>query len=461
MIRSQRLAFALGGALAVAAVIPATLAALAPLRAQAPGPANDLPTVLEEAGASNPEILAARAAAEAAAARVPQAGALPDPVLGFALVNFPVADPSLGREMMTMTAIQLGEQFPWPGKLGLREDVARFQAEEAGWQTEQVRDRVLSEVKSAYYRVYFIDRALDVTSRNEGLVGDFAMLTSAKYRVGTGVQADVLKAQVERTRLEDQAVALREQRAGVVARLNALLGRPTETPLPAAELPDEVRAAALSGAFGDVRFASAALADVVPGHTEGAVPGIPSVAELQRLALQHNPMIQAHVRRVAAQERAAALARKAILPDINVTAAYSRRAEFGDFINLGVSFPLPLFAGRKQAQGVVEQEATLAQHRARHHAMVNEVNADIAALASELQRSRDQLVLLSEGILPQARTALSSATASYRVGGVDFLTLLDSQVGLYRHELDYHRLLADFATDLAALERAVGTEVLR
>lgn len=420
-----------------------------------------LSAVLTEAEANNPELVAAKRTAEAAAARVPQAGALPDPMLGVGIMNLPMADPGLGRDMMTMTTIQLREQFPWPGKLGLREDIAGFEAEAAEWEAERVRERVLSEVKSAYYRVYFLDRALDVTHRNERLVGDFAQLTSAKYGVGTGAQPDVLKAQVERTRLEDQLVALREQRTSAVARLNALLGRPTDTPLPQPGLPDDVLVAALQGGSRDVRFASASLSDVLPEAGNEALPGIPGVAELQRLALEHNPMIQAHVRRVAAQQRSLSLARKAVLPDVNVSASYSHRREFGDFFNFMVSVPLPVFSRRKQGQGVVEHTAVLAEHQARHHAMVNELNAEIASLAAGLQRARDQLMLLNDGILPQARTSLASATASYQVGRVDFLTLLDAQVTLYRNELDYHRLLADFATDLAALERAVGTEVLR
>lgn len=420
-----------------------------------------LSAVLAQAEAHNPELLAARRAAEATHARVGSAGALPDPTLGVGVMNLPVADPSLGRDMMTMTTVQLGQRFPWPGKLALLEEIASFESEAAEWEAERVRMRVLSQVKSAYYRVYFLDRALEVTERNQRLVGDFAQLTSAKYGVGMAAQPDVLKAQVEHTRLEDQMVALREQRASALARLNALLGRPTDARLPEPELPEDVLAAAVAVGAGDATFASAALSDVLPGGTEAAVAGIPGTAELQRLALEHSPMIQAHVRRVAAQERSLVLARKAVLPDVTVSASYSRRPQFGDFFNFMVSLPLPVFAGRKQAQGVVEQSALVAEHQARHHAMVNDLNAEVASLAAELRRAHEQLRLLDDGILPQARTSLASATASYQVGRVDFLTLLDAQVTLYRNELDYHRLLADFATGLAALERAVGTEVLR
>ncbi|HUP50888.1 MAG TPA: TolC family protein, partial [Longimicrobiales bacterium] len=411
------------------------------------------------ADSTNPRIASALRTAEAAQERVPQAGALPDPMVGVGLMNVPVTRPGLGNDMMTMLHLRVGAVLPWPGKLGLREDVARLEAEAAAWEIERVRQDVRAEVESAYYQIYFVDRALEVTGRNEALVSDFARLTSSKYGVGTATQPDVLRAQVERTSLSDQLVALHEQRVSAAARLNALLARPTDTPVTTVELPEVVRVAALSEEPGGARFASAALADVLPGASPGG--GLPSVAEIQRLALEHSPMIQAHVRRVEAQGRALALSQKSKLPDLNITAGYSRRAGFGDFFDVMVSAPVPIFSGRKQNQGVFEHAAMLAEHEARHDAMVDELNGEIASLAAEAARARDQLVLLNDGILPQARTGLASATASYQVGRVDFLTLLDAQVTLYRHELNYHRLLADFAANLAALERAVGTEVLR
>jgi outer membrane protein TolC len=454
--RESVLAFAL-----LALAVPALAGPLGPVAAQQP--AQDpqiLASLLAQAEANNPRILAAVSTAEAAEAHVPQAGALPDPMLSVGVMNFPVTDPSLRREMMTMTTVQLGERFPWPGKLSLGEDVARLMAEAARWEAERTRQDVLAEVKSTYYRVYFLDRALEVTGRNEVHLGDFARLTSTKYSVGTGHQPDVLKAQVERTRLADQIVVLAEERASAVARLNALLGRPTDTPLPSTELPEGLRTAALEQESTAASFVSASLPDRAAAGGQIA-PGIASVDELQRSALEHNPMLQAHMRRVAAQESALSLAGKAKLPDMSVSVAYSWRADFGDFANLMVAVPLPIFSGRKQNQAVVEQAAVLEDHRARHHAMVDQVNAEIASLAAGLRRARDQLVLLNDGILPQARTSLPSATASYQVGRVDFLTLLDAQVTLYKVELDYHRLLSDFAADLAALERAVGTEVIR
>ncbi|MEQ9398937.1 MAG: TolC family protein [Longimicrobiales bacterium] len=428
---------------------------------EASGPLEEyvpLAALLAEAEANNREIAAAVKAADAASARIPQAGAPPDPMVGIGFMNVPVADP-LGSDMMTMTQVQVATVLPWPGKLGLREDVARLRADAAVWEVERVRDRVTAEVKQNYYRIYFVDRALAVTERNEGLMEDFARLTSARYGVGRGAQPDVLKAQVERTRLADQLVTLRRQREGAVARLNALLARPTETPVQATEFPDDVRVAALTGDAGGPSFAASALSGLVPA--EEIDLSLPSTAELQALALENSPTIRALRSRVTAQETTVSLAEAAVLPDLSVSAGYSRRAGLGDFFSVMVSAPVPVFSGRKQDQAVVEEGAVLGGRRADLMAVIDDLNAEIASRRAELRRAREQLLLLDEGILPQARTGLESATAAYQVGNVDFLTLLDAQVTLYRHELDYHRLLADFADNLAALERAVGTEVLR
>lgn len=449
MMRTKMLA--LGAAAALAGWVPPAHAQSEPTSEPV-----DLAGLLATADTANPEIAAARRVAEAAAARVPQAGALPDPMLGVGLMNVPVADPGLGNDMMTMTQVQVSGTLPWPGKLDTRQDVAGLLAEAAEWEVERVRDRVAAQVRAAYYRIYFVDRALEITGRNQILVGELAHHTSTLYGIGGGAQPDVLRAQVERTRLADQMVALHERRESELARLNALLSRASDAPLGTVAIPAVIRSAAQQQV--GPRFVSAALRDVVGDGDDGPLP---STSELQALALEHNPTIQAHARRVEAQERTLDLARTATLPDFNVSAGYSHRAGFGDFFNVLVSAPIPIFAGRKQGQGVVEQTAVLEDHRARHHAMVDELNAEIAALAAGLRRARDRLLLLSEGTLPQARAGLTSSTAAYGVGRVDFLALLDAQVTLYRHELDYHRLLTDFAQDLAAIERAVGTEVLR
>jgi cobalt-zinc-cadmium efflux system outer membrane protein len=433
------------------------LVAVAPVRSQE----SALDALLAAVDARNPRIAAARSAAAAAEARVSQAGALPDPMLGVGLMNVPVRSPGLGNEMMTMAQARIDAGLPWPGKLSLAEEGAALQSRAAEWAIESVRLEVRAEVQSLYVDLYFLDRAAEIVDRNAPVLADLATAKSAGYTIGRARQVDVLDVEVEHTRLLQERTAILEQRGSTVAKLRALLGRPVgdDIDLSVVQLPQQLQRAALSG-IPSTGFTSPLLTAALATEEDGE-SSLPSLTELQRRAAGSNPAIQEHLLEVQAQESAVALAERGRLPDFNVSAGYSYRSGLGDLFDVMVSAPLPIFAGRKQTQAVVEQRAMLDESEASHHAMLSELEAEIATRHAEVLRIRQHLHLLAAGILPQARAAFSAQLAGYRVGDAPLDTVLTSQAELYRHELEYHRLLSDFARGVVALERLVGTEVLR
>ncbi|MGH7557647.1 MAG: TolC family protein [Gemmatimonadota bacterium] len=211
-------------------------------------------------------------------------------------------------------------------------------------------------------------------------------------------------------------------------------------------IPEEILRAAILEPGTEVRFTTAALKG---SEADGPIPDL---ATLQRRAEAENPMLKAHEARIEAQRASAELAAKAALPDFDVSVGYGQRSGREDMITAMVSIPVPLFKGRKQDALAAGERAGLASLEAEHRAKINDVRAKVADLHASLLRTRDQLALLRDGILPQARTSLESATAGYPVASVDFLTLIDNQATLFRHELDYYRLLSGFGQDLAELE---------
>jgi outer membrane protein TolC len=164
---------------------------------------------------------------------------------------------------------------------------------------------------------------------------------------------------------------------------------------------------------------------------------------------------------IAAQATRAELARKEHLPDFDVSVQYGQRDGFSDMVTATVSIPLPLLKGRKQDAQLAEARSELAALEAEHHTMRNELGAKVAELHSALERGRSQLALYVKAILPQARATLSSASAGYQVGRVDFINLLEAQATLFEYETQYHRALTDFAKTLALLEERVGAEVVQ
>jgi cobalt-zinc-cadmium efflux system outer membrane protein len=411
-----------------------------------------LAALLTRARESNPTLRAARERVEAARARVTPAGTLPDPMLGIGVMNLPID--GAGYSEMTMNAVMLGQMLPFPGKLTLQRVIAEHQQSAVEARLEGARLDVERDVRGAYYELAFLDRALEVVERNQRLLVTFVGVTEARYGVGSGGQEEVLRAHVETSALADEAVTLTEQRRASLARLNALLDRPSDAPVEAPRVPERIVLAAVAPSASTSRFVSAALG------ARAANSPLPTLTTLQDHAIRNSPEVRAHEAEIAAQAARLELARRAHLPDFDISLQYGQRPDRSDMVSVGVSVPLPLRRASRQGSQVTESRAELSALEAEHHAHVNTVRARVAEAYSEAEKTRAQLALFVQSILPQGQAALESAIAGFQVGRAEFLTLLDNQGTLYRYESAYHRALTDFATAIAALDRLVGEEVL-
>lgn len=428
---------------------------------------SSIDVLVEAALAVNPAIRAARERLSAARARVGPAGLLADPTLMLGIQNLPLGTmrtapaghgttpSSSGPDPMTMKMIGIGQTIPFPRKLSLSRRAVAREAESAEAALAVVRWQVTRDARGAYYELVFLDRALEIVDRNHRVLADFATITETRYGVGTAGQQDVLKARVELTRLAENAVALKEQRRASLARLNSLLDRPTDAPLVAERLPERIARAAVADSASRIRFASADLG----ARAEGSP--LPPLSELQERAVRQSPMLREHEAMIAAQSARLELARKAYLPDFDVSLQYGQRTGLPDMVTAFVSIPLPVQKRKKQDLLVADARSQLAALEADHHAKQNELRAEVARLYSELERQRAQLALYVKAIIPQGRASLASATSSYQVGRVEFLTVLENQATLFNYETEYFRTLTDFASTLAELERVLGEEILR
>lgn len=421
-----------------------------------------LEDLLERARAINPSIRASAARLEAARHRVAAVGARPDPMLMAGIENYPLGREapaahatSSGPEPMTMRMLGVSQTIPYPGKIGLRMRVAQREAEATEAALDVSRRTVVRDVKDAYYGLAFLDQALAVTKRSVDVLGTFIQVAEGRYSVGVAGQQDVLKARVEAARLAETAASLEEQRRATLARVNEILDRPSDAAIDDASIPAGVVRAAIGDSTREVRFVSAALGARVAGSP------FRSLMELQQMAIEQNPELREHGAMIAAQAARVALARKEVLPDFDLSLQYGQRSGLPDMITATIAVPMPLQRKRKQDQQVSEADAQLASLHEELHARRNAIRAEVAKVVSELERGRTQLALYVKAILPQGRAALTSAIETYQVGKVEFLTVLDNQSTVFSYEVDYHRALADFARNLAELERIVGGEVLR
>ncbi len=395
-----------------------------------------LPDLIAEMLRSNPELQAYHSQWEAAQARIPQAGALPDPVLGLGVMSLPVDNFSFTREPMTGKQISLMQMFPFPGKQGIRQKIARNEAEVARQNYLNQYNRLVRDVKTTYFDLFFNQKARETNDQNTALTHQFEQIAETRYRVGQGLQQDVLKAQLQRFKLSDDLLQLEQQRESLEARLNSLLNRPVNTPV---------------GKTGEIEITDFSL----------------SFEDLTTLAEQHSPLLNTSREMVTQGSNRVSIARKEYLPDFSLELSYTQREalqngdEGMDFLSGMVNITLPLYFWKKQRQQVSEYRLNEQAFRQMDNGIRAALYADLESIYADLQKSRRRLILFQSGIIPQASQALQSALSAYRVDKVEFLTLIDSQTTLLEYHLEYFRILSDYHKSLAELDFLLGIELSR
>ena len=429
--------------------------------------ASGLEDYLAYAALNNPGLEAAFNRWKAALERVTQEKTLPDP--RFTYRNFI-------REVETRVgpqkqALGLSQMFPWFGKLELRGSVAAEAAEAAKQRYENEKLTLFFEVKDTFYEYYYLGRAIDVVRENLELVDYLESVARARYKTASAGHPDVIRAQVEMGKLEDQLNSLRDLLVPVVARLNAVLNRPTNAKLP---LPQSIPDEPLNITDEDV---------------------------LKRLA-QGSPVLKALDHEIQQARHAVALAKKNYYPDITLGVDYtevgsakrsspqgfgnpaalrsaSRVAEgMGDLIDayaLGKSFSpggrpsdsgqdvwmvslsmnLPIWRGNYAAG---EREAR-ARYLAALDTRAQQENSLTATAQRTLFEHRDagrKIALYRDVLIPKAKESIGSTETAFRAGSASFLDLVDADRSLLDFELSFERALATRAQRLAELEMLVG-----
>jgi outer membrane protein TolC len=324
------------------------------------------------------------------------------------------------------------QMVPIGGKLGLAGRIADQSTAQARSDADETWWEVRASAAMAYGEVLAADRQLEVMRETLRWLQDYLQVARAMYSSGEGRQSDVLRAGVEVTRMEAELVRMAAMRDAAAALLNAAMNRPSEEPV--------------------------VLAPAAPVLTE-----MPPIGVLRAWAQESRPMLEKGRLGVAQAETRGTLARREIWPDpvFGVEYGQNRAGMEGTerMASFMVGFSLPVFAGRRQLRMRDEAEAMAQMARADLSVMEAQVDARIATLRADLERSRTLVGLYRSEVLPQARANKESAYSSYRVGRVDFMTLVDAQMAVNEYEQELAVLLGEWIGDLAELEMTIGREL--
>ncbi len=396
-------------------------------------------SAVEVAIRDNPSLAEMQTRYEALAEVPSQVGTLPDPMVSVNAMNFPTDTYERDQEAMTQLQVGFSQVFPFPGKLSLKEEAAEYDARAAGHSVDELRLQLIKNVKSKWWQLYYMDRALETVDSNQALLRQFITIAKTKYETGKGLQQDVLLSQLELSRLMDQEIQLEAIRRNQAIQLNILMDRPANDLI---TLPDKV---------------------------SKMMPNLVDESELYQKAASVRPRLKQMETQIDAAQSRLDLAKRDYYPDFKLGVTYGDRTgdnpsppggARSDFVSVMVGVKIPLYAGRKQSKAVSQKSLELQKNR---YALLDEkglVTAAISSAVTDYHRAKQQYSLFGSGIVPQAQQTVQSMLAGYQVSEVDFLNLVRSQMTLFNYELQYWKALSDAKQALARLEAAVGEETV-
>ena len=393
------------------------------------GVATPLSELLAEAEKNNPQIEAARHGWEAAKQVPTQVSTHPDPQ--FTLQHFSVGSPRpfAGYTNSEFAYIGLGvsQDIPYPGKLHLKGEIAKREADVSQQQIESVRRSVLAELKAAYFQLAYLSKTLAILEQDGELLKQVQQAADARYRSGMGTQQDLLQAQLQQTKLLRE-IAMHHLEVGKLeAQIKQLLNRPQDSP------------------------------DIEPTDLV-ETPLLQTYAELLAAAEVQNPEIAGAKKMIEKQSLQVDLAHKDFYSDFNVQYMWQRTdpTQFRAYYMLSVGVRVPIYRSRKQRPELAQAEAEKLRAESELQAQSQQVAAELRAQYVLVQQTSELLKIHREGLSPQSRSEFQAALATYQSNKQDFQTLLAAFLDVLHLDEEYWQNVAEYETAIARLEQITG-----
>jgi cobalt-zinc-cadmium efflux system outer membrane protein len=397
-----------------------------------------LDSLINTALENNPEIKASENSVSAAQYNNRSKGWLPDPMISLAISNVPGSSLALDETPMSGIAVGFTQKVPWPGKLSAEGAISGLMVENAEWRKTAVENRIIRSVKAAYYDYSFRDLGSAIVDENLVLLQSLVDVTSTKYANGTGMAADVLKAQTELAKMRDRELDYSQMRKLTLGNLNSLLDNPVNPVRTGSNLESNLPLPDYSSINPDSLL-------------DNAVDGNPSL------------MMTETQTSIAAAEKS--LASASYWPDFTVGLEYRlREAVPGDpvagedFVSAKIGMTVPLWFWRNQDNRVKMAQGEMAARQDEYRNIKRTIEYQVSSAAWEMDRLRNGFKLYHDSIIPRAEASLESYRIAYEVGSADFSDLLSAQMRLFELKIEELKIQRDYQIQSALLEELIGAE---
>jgi outer membrane protein TolC len=391
----------------------------------------ELQPLVDEALRHNRDLLAAESRWKAATFRIGQATSLPDPMVMVGYQNEGWDKYTFGEMEGAQWMYSLSQMFPFPGKRGLKGEMAGRDAESAEAMYRATRLGTVSRVKELYYDLFLAYKDIDIVQSRTALFSRIEAAALARYSSGMAPQQEVLMAQTEKYMLLEKETMLRQKLQSLEAMLNSAVGRDVNAPLGRPSEP-------------------------------AAAPFPYSYDELASLAVERSPELHSRAKMIAAADARVGMAKKEFFPDVTVAASVFKRTgadaagmPFEDMWSLTATINIPLYFRAKQ-QAVLEAKSLTAEAAHELDAVKLMVSSGIRDNFSMLKSAEKLMDLYKQGLIPKTYQDFQSAMAGYAAGKVEEITVISRLKALLDYETLYWAQFVEREKAVARIESLAG-----
>lgn len=364
--------------------------------ARAEGADGMLSVLVDDAIEARPELAQARAELLAAQERVPQAQSWPDPMLQVGVQNDSFNKWQVGTMETSWLLFMASQTIPFPGKPGLRGDIANVEVTTRRLALERVRLTTIADVRRGYVALQLARARLDLLSKLSALLTLAVEVAQSRYESGEGPQSDILRARLELGRLQQQRLVLQADEQLQLEALNRLRGHPL-----------------------DEKVATRPLAQL-------AFPQPPDEGEATRRILEVSPEYLAASAGVTGAQRVRELSQRQYLPDLSVGAGVMVRGSLDPMWTVTLGLPIPVFAGTKQSRAVSEANATIDATSRSVETVEQLLRLRTAQRLSYWRALGKVWQSYQDRLLADAQATADATLTQYRIGKVPFASVLEA-----------------------------------
>ena len=372
-----------------------------------------LAALIDEAIAARPELARARAELQVARERVPQATAWPDPMLQVGVQNDGFTSWQVGKMPTSWVLFMASQTIPFPGKPALRGELAGVEVTQRQLAVERLRLDTIADVRRAYLALQLARVRVELLDQRLALLRQAEATAESRYESGSGAQADVLRARLEVSRVEQQRVTRVAEAEVQQQGLNRLCGQP-------------VASTVESVAFAQLAF-----------------PEVPEERAVLERFEQASPELLSSRASIHGAERARELSQRQYFPDVSVGAGLMVRGSLEPMWNVTLGVPLPVFAAMKQSREAAAANAGLTAANSNVETVRQLMALRVAQQLTSWRALAKVWSAYQHQLLAEAAAATDSTLAQYRTGLVPFAAVLEASTASLELQDEAFSVLAD------------------